>query len=52
MGRGAWVSRLVSRTKLPEPPGCLFLKYLDSPHPHKQETRHLNTIQATYFFPW
>ena len=23
----------------------------DSPHPHKQETRGLDTIQATSFFP-
>ena len=24
----------------------------DSPHPHKQETTGLDTIQATSFFPW
>ena len=24
----------------------------DSPHPHQQETRGLDTIQATSFFPW
>ena len=26
--------------------------FTDSPHPHKQETRGLDTIQATSFFPW
>ena len=37
----------------PEPPGCLiFGGFTDSPHPLKQETRGLDTIQATSFFPW
>ena len=36
----------------PEPPGCLILEDLHSPHPHKQETTGLDTIQATSFFPW
>ena len=36
----------------PEPPRCFILEDLDSPHPHKQETRGLDTIQATSFFPW
>ena len=26
--------------------------FTDSPHPHKQETRGLDTIEATSFFPW
>ena len=26
--------------------------FIDSPHPHKQETRGLDTIQATSFFHW
>ena len=29
-----------------------FGGFTDSPHPHKQETRGLDTIQATSFFPW
>ena len=29
-----------------------FGGFTDSPHPHKQETRGLITIQATSFFPW
>ena len=29
-----------------------FGGFTDSPHPHKQETRGLYTIQATSFFPW
>ena len=29
-----------------------FGGYTDSPHHHKQETRGLDTIQATSFFPW
>ena len=28
------------------------LRFTDSPHPHKQETRGLDTIQATSLFPW
>ena len=39
-----------SRTKPPEPNECLILE--DFTHPHKQETRSLDTIQATSFFPW
>ena len=26
--------------------------YTDSPHPHKQETRGVDTAQATSVFPW
>ena len=37
--------------KLPEPTGCIILEDLQTPHPHKQETRGLDTIQATSFFP-
>ena len=29
-----------------------FGGFTDSPHPHKQETRGLDTIQATSFYPW
>ena len=29
-----------------------FGGFTDSPHPDKQETRDLDTIQATSFFPW
>ena len=44
---------LVSRTKPPKPHGCsIFGGFTDSPHPQKQETRGLDTIQATSFFPW
>ena len=43
---------LVERIKPPEPPGCLILEGLQTPHPHKQETRGLDTTQATSFFPW
>ena len=44
---------LVSRTKPPEPPGCLIMEDLQALHiPTKQETRGLDTIQATSFFPW
>ena len=40
---------LVSRTKPPAPPGCLINGgFTDSP----QDTRGLDTIQATSFFPW
>ena len=37
----------------PEPPGCLILEDLQTLHihPHKQETRGLDTMQATSFFP-
>ena len=51
MGSGPEFS-LVLRTKPPEPPGCLILEDLQTPHPHKQETRGLDTIQGTSFFPW
>ena len=37
----------------PEPPGCLIFEDLQTLHiPHKQETRGLDTTQATSFFPW
>ena len=29
-----------------------FGGFTDSPHPHKQDTRGLDTIKATSFFPW
>ena len=29
-----------------------FVGFTDSPHPHKQETRGLDTTEATSFFPW
>ena len=36
-----------------EPPGHFnFAGFTDSAHPHNQETRSLNTIQACYFFPF
>ena len=35
---------------LPEPPGCFILEDLQTLHKH--ETRGLDTIQATSFFPW
>ena len=38
--------------KTPEPSGCLiFGGFTDSPHPHKHETRGLDTIKAISFFP-
>ena len=45
---------LVLEDKPPlKPPGCLILEDLQTLHiPHKQETRGLDTIQATSFFPW
>ena len=54
MCSGAWVS-LWSRgqSRPPGPPGCLIVEDLRTLHiPHKQETRGLDTIQATSFFPW
>ena len=39
--------------KAPEPPGGLILEDLQTLHiPNKQETRCLDTRQATSFFPW
>ena len=43
---------LVSRTKPPEPPGCLILEDLQtSPHPHKQETRGFGHNTGYFFLP-
>ena len=39
--KAPWTSRMLN-----------FGGFTDSPHPHKQETRGLDTIQATSFFPW
>ena len=49
MGRGPGSLPLISRT---EPPEYLIVEDLRTPHPYKQETRGLETIQATSFFPW
>ena len=36
--------------KPPEPPGCLVLEdFIDPPQTKNQETRGLDTIQATFF---
>ena len=46
----AWVSPWSRGQSPPEPPGCLILEELQTPH--KQETRGLETIRSTSFFPW
>ena len=48
MGSGPGSPFGLLEDKAPEPPGCLiFGGFTDSPHPHKQETGGLDTIQAT-----
>ena len=45
-------SPFVLEDKAPPPPPPKPPAFTDSPHPHKQETGGLDTIQATSFFPW
>ena len=58
---GVWLDKrpslglpLVYRTKPPWTSWMFtdFRGFTDSPHPHKQENRGLDQIQATSFFPW
>ena len=64
---GVWFDKSEKSWKMDSGPGSPFGRedntlwtswmfhfggFTDSPHPHKQETRGLQTIQATSFFPW
>ena len=56
---GVWFDKSKKSSTMGIGPGSPFgledkapWKFKDSPHPHKQETRGLDTIQAASVFPW
>ena len=57
MGHGSWVMGHGFPFSLEDrapwtPWKFIFEGFTDSPHPHKQNARGLDTIHTTSFFPW